>query len=123
MGVVHGRSGSLSGYCAIASDALNDVLKSYGFDSKIVHADLKWYGPHCWIELNGWAIDITATQFAKYYGEYPKVLVVRPQDHELYQSCMYFEPESFWITEEELEDISGWKEEVLEKLCRKSDTN
>jgi hypothetical protein len=50
----------LGGMCAIASRALWRVLKNHGYKPKFVHTG---DGFHCWVELDGWILDVTATQF------------------------------------------------------------
>ena len=62
----------LAGMCAIASRALCTVLRSHGYRAKFVLAQYG-LGSHCWVELDGWIIDITATQFE---SNYPPVHIV-----------------------------------------------
>jgi len=59
----------LGGLCAIASYTLRRELYKKSIDTKLIEG--KWFkGPtdkwgwgHCWLEWNGYIIDITATQF------------------------------------------------------------
>jgi hypothetical protein len=63
---------SLDGMCAIASYTLQQVLLDHEYESEFVLAildidDLNC--SHCWVEIDGWIIDITATQFGPEYNE------------------------------------------------------
>lgn len=60
----------LGGMCAVASYTLWQLLLSAGFRK----AKFAFNPIHCWVELDGWVIDVTATQFDK---RLPKVHVVR----------------------------------------------
>lgn len=62
----------LAGMCAVASRALCTVLRNHGYKAKFVLAQY-CFGSHCWVELDGWIIDITATQFG---SNYPPVHIV-----------------------------------------------
>jgi hypothetical protein len=67
-------SPNMCGACAIGSVKLTEVLKREGFKNAkaiVGYADKSKYGmAHCWVELNGKIIDITATQF-----NLPKVFI------------------------------------------------
>lgn len=58
----------LCGMCAIASGRLFRDLSRAGFRPQLVMSD-----NHCFVRLNGYAVDITATQFHPY--ERKKVLI------------------------------------------------
>jgi hypothetical protein len=62
----------LAGACAIASYTLYRCLIKLGYQPKLIMAD-SGCGCHCWVELNNYIIDLTATQFNK---ALPKVLIV-----------------------------------------------
>jgi hypothetical protein len=55
---------NLCGMCAIASSMIFNECKRQGIRAKFVYADKKYEG-HCWIEVQGYIIDVTATQFGK----------------------------------------------------------
>jgi hypothetical protein len=61
----------LCGMCAIASYALEQVLFDHGYESEFILAILDDPRPcsHCWVEIDGWIIDITATQFGPEYHD------------------------------------------------------
>ena len=68
----------LMGMCAIVSKKLFNQLKKNGYKVKIV------YNPrHCFVILNNRIIDLTATQFGKYY---PKIHIIKLKK---YQSAEY----------------------------------
>jgi hypothetical protein len=79
--------GTLGGFCAIASRALWAVLRRHGFKPEFKCARLVDRGLHCWIELEGYIIDITATQFGSMWDneEYPDIYITTPQMSELHQ--------------------------------------
>jgi len=52
----------MTGACAIASYALYRVLRAKGWGAEFCCGTSEWKG-HCWVELNGHVLDITATQF------------------------------------------------------------
>lgn len=62
----------LGGACAIASYTLYRCLIKLGYEPKLIMADSSC-GCHCWVELNNYIIDLTATQFNI---ALPKVLIV-----------------------------------------------
>lgn len=75
---------TLKGGCAIASLALHQVLEDvFGFDSTFVTVevpDFMGLKCHCWVNLNEWTIDLTATQFDQ---ALPDVLVVNSDDYDI----------------------------------------
>jgi hypothetical protein len=58
-------------YCAIASYKLFEELKRANYSPELVVGEFPEFG-HCWIELDGKVIDITATQFL---NSFPEILV------------------------------------------------
>ena len=64
---------NLLGACAIASYVLQRALVKLGYKPKFVMAD-SYDGAHCWIELDDYVIDLTATQFNM---SLPKVLITK----------------------------------------------
>ena len=58
---------SLGGLCAIASAELFNRLKGAGFDNTLI----AYTDKHVYVVLDGYVIDVTATQF----GNYPKVFI------------------------------------------------
>lgn len=58
----HDIGKDLSGACAIASYALWRVLKAKGHYATLVH-NTDTYESHCWVEVNGHIVDITASQY------------------------------------------------------------
>ena len=79
----------MNGMCAIASYALREVLIDHEYDPKMILAVVDKTGfSHCWVELDGWVIDITATQFGP---EYPNVHIVPIGDedpmNQIYVQC------------------------------------
>jgi ferredoxin len=65
---------NLGGACAIASTVLQKVLRQRGYDAEFVCSEGK-HCHHCWVEVQGEVVDITATQFGQ---DYPEVHVVPP---------------------------------------------
>lgn len=67
---------TMRGACAIASFSLHRILDSQGVDNEL--AMWQWHNEcHCWVEHNGLAIDLTATQFntGQRRSLHPQVLV------------------------------------------------
>ena len=101
---------SLEGACAIASFALaRDYVKN-GYDALVVHSrrndiENKISIEHCWVEIDGHGIDITATQF----GKRPKILAFHlnkaPEEYRLGQIDRYhpMDPSTKKV-------FSGWPE-------------
>lgn len=63
---------SLGGLCGVASDLLVRELRVHGIDSTLVFGEFLFSdrchgGAHCWVECDGYAIDITATQFGEQF--------------------------------------------------------
>jgi hypothetical protein len=58
----HDRS-DLRAMCAVASFALYNRLKNEGYDCVFVSGKFKDWNDHCWVEIDGCIVDITATQF------------------------------------------------------------
>jgi hypothetical protein len=72
----HGRE-DLGCMCATASFALYTELKKNGYDCVFVSGRFKDWCDHCWVEIDGMIVDITATQFS---GIEDDVLVVPSND-------------------------------------------
>lgn len=53
----------LCGACAIASVALCEVLRHKGYKATLMATESENMGCHFWVEVSGYIIDITATQF------------------------------------------------------------
>jgi hypothetical protein len=53
----------LAGACAIASYTLWRVLRRRGHKADFIACYYTDYSAHCWVELTGYIIDLTATQF------------------------------------------------------------
>ena len=75
----------LCGSCAIVSAILFKVLKDGGYNPFFwCGENFCQGGGHCWVEVDGFIVDLTATQFAK---KYKKVTVI-PKDlvnkHKIY---------------------------------------
>lgn len=93
---VNGDMQDLNCYCAIASHALMTALKKAGIPAKLVvgyfdedeewdyndESDNQLDANHCWVEIEGHYMDITATQFAQYSEE--KVVILAKEDADLY---------------------------------------
>jgi hypothetical protein len=65
-----GYPGNLSGMCAIASFTLARALESEGIIAIPIQGYVDNGGGHCWIEVAGNVVDVTATQFDRFKG-YP----------------------------------------------------
>lgn len=65
---------TLQGACAISSFALMMVLKHYGYDAHFVASIGTNFG-HCWVEVDDYVIDITATQFIHIH-DYDQIFVI-----------------------------------------------
>lgn len=61
---------SLMGLCAIASGELWKRLNAAGIDARIYQFKREWEGGHCWVEAEGYLIDVTGSQF-----QYPKIII------------------------------------------------
>ena len=61
----------LCGLCAVASGEIWKRLKAVGADPLIVYCDMDWSG-HCYVLVEGYVIDVTATQF---FRKMPRVVV------------------------------------------------
>lgn len=58
----------LMGACAIGAACVYNLLKNSGFEPFFIKGLYKWekhnyYDEHCWVEVNQYIVDITATQF------------------------------------------------------------
>jgi hypothetical protein len=62
---------NLAGACAIASYSMYRALIKLGYNPKFIVAD-SGCGCHCWVEIDSYVIDLTATQFNM---TLPKVLI------------------------------------------------
>ena len=63
---------TLGGLCGVASDLLVRELRAHGISSTLVFgeflfSDRRYGGSHCWVECDGYIIDITATQFGEQF--------------------------------------------------------
>lgn len=71
---------TLQGACLIASYALYQVLKANSYSPKLVlGTDWKLVSSHAWIELDGYVLDITSTQF----GYKKEVLAIKADRYRL----------------------------------------
>ncbi len=68
---------NLAGACAIASYAMYRALIKFGYKPEFIIAD-SGCGCHCWISLDDYIIDLTATQFNM---SLPKVLITKNKDY------------------------------------------
>ena len=62
---------NLTCMCAVASHALTTALKKQNISCKMIHGKFG-YASHCWVEVDGHMVDITATQF-----DLPPVIIAR----------------------------------------------
>ena len=58
--------GDLLGWCAIASGELHKRLKSFGIKSTICMSESDAHGHHCFVMVEDYVVDVTATQFDEY---------------------------------------------------------
>lgn len=63
----HINTDTLGGACAVASFALVCALKSCGHEQAQFFCSYNDTRGHCWVEINGVVVDITATQFGSYF--------------------------------------------------------
>lgn len=68
---------TLGGLCAVASDVLIRAFAARGIEATLVHGKFhcngwKDGGWHCWVECNGYVVDITASQFG---AQFPPVFI------------------------------------------------
>lgn len=69
-----GIARDLAGACAIASLSLYVLLRMHGFKPTIFQSAMGLFGScHCWVEVDGKVVDVTATQFDA--AKYPPVLI------------------------------------------------
>jgi hypothetical protein len=90
----------LWGHCYTASCWLIDPLREAGFYPVVIRGDFRvdipvpdddpepeegprsfFTLPHCWVELDGVIVDITATQFQSYCDKGPKLEIVYIADY------------------------------------------
>lgn len=64
---------SLEGACAAASYVLADLLHHHGFDAVIAGSSA-----HFWVEVGGYIVDITATQWPNWHA--PPVFIVQMKE-------------------------------------------
>ena len=67
---------TLAGYCLLASDLLYHRLKNKSFKPKFMVGE-NYYKGHCWIEIDDYVLDITATQF----GCKTKILLIKKENY------------------------------------------
>lgn len=74
----YGFREDLHGACGICSMALKESIEKIIPEAKpiVVHGLFRKINWHCWVEINGSIIDVTATQF----GVKEKVLITESQD-------------------------------------------
>jgi hypothetical protein len=98
---VKGNTEDLGCYCAIASHALMTALKKSGINAKLVvgffdeneewdyndDGNEQYEANHCWVEVDGYYIDITATQFIQHSDE--EVVILEIDDADLYYPYTY----------------------------------
>lgn len=71
---------TLCGACAVASYAIYKVLKANGYKPKfILGIDWKRTRSHAWVEIGGYVLDLTATQFS--YKS--KVFIIKKRHYKL----------------------------------------
>lgn len=61
---------TLTGLCAISSGELWKRLNAAGIEAKIYQFKREFFGSHCWVEAEGYLIDVTGSQFL-----YPKIII------------------------------------------------
>jgi len=54
---------NLCGACGVASEALHTLLERHGHKSELLAGMLDSRDWHCWVELDGWVLDVTGEQF------------------------------------------------------------
>jgi hypothetical protein len=97
---------TLRGLCGIASYALYQALIKEGFRPEFKMADLPTtIGKHCWVELNGKVIDVTATQF----GVPDRVFITRPTNRAL----TYFYESRSPFSYRDMRVVENWKVNLL----------
>ena len=74
----------LNGWCAIASAELHKRLKSFGIKSTICLADCWGCGYHCFVMVEDHIVDVTATQFGKYYATPVVIMHSKEAEHNAY---------------------------------------
>lgn len=81
-----GNGDTLSGWCAIASAKLHDLLTEQGIDATISVWNSSW-GSHVFLIVDDHVVDITATQFSEFVTQ-PVVIMHQKQAEtfEFYQS-------------------------------------
>ena len=101
---------TLRGLCGIASYALYQALIKEGFRPTFMMGDMPTVlGKHCWVELNGKVIDVTATQF----GVIDRVFVTKPTDRALsyfYESRSPFSYRDMPVFKEWMDNLYDWAE-------------
>lgn len=88
----------LCGACAIASYTLYKALQNKGYRPTLVCA-VNGFEGHCWVELRGHIIDVTATQFDP---ELPLVHVVPVNEQE-------FDFTDLYLNKQALKETSSWR--------------
>lgn len=74
------RERELWGMCARASAHLVVRLRARGLDA-VVHVAKVPYGGHAFVEVGGYIVDVTATQFSEWLDQQYKPIEVFPAPH------------------------------------------
>jgi len=72
------KEANLDCMCAVASFVLHTALRRNGFKSRVAYGFFDRDSNHCWVELNKYIIDITASQFEL------KPIYITHKDNDLY---------------------------------------
>lgn len=102
---------TLKGACAIASLALHQVLDDVmGLNPVFVTTEVpNLFGQkcHCWVVINNWTVDLTATQF----GDWPEVMVVRSVDYDIVDLDASFDhsERKTYLNAEAFSRLPSWK--------------
>lgn len=91
----------LCGACAIASYTLWRALRAIGRQARLVAVE-GGFSAHCWVELSGYVVDITATQFGG-----PKIAIFRVGDVPDWADDAYEHGQRL-VNDAAVEDIEGW---------------
>lgn len=124
---VEGGPKNLCGYCTIGSLYLKNIAIKHNIQSTIVKGNFLRYNRilgtyelqsgHSWIELDGYIIDITATQFSNVVSR-----IERNFNQPVYV-CRATSPHYKLLStnEEAIMEMKTWYEEKLPELCEKLD--
>jgi hypothetical protein len=96
-------TGDLDCWCAICSTEVFKRLKRQGFNPTFVELLLCDDEAHCFVECNGYTIDVTASQF----GPYPPVCVYKKLPRQWSQE---------WFWDQDGVDTEVWKTNQLKKI-------